>query len=174
MSAPVRWLLILVAALALVAAGCGGSDDEPSASDDTAIEETTTTDTTTSEDTPDPDLGDLSDVREDEDCQDLVNIGLTFSQALSGATDADAAEAFQQLADNVPSEIQADVQVLADWFAEYASKMQDIGLEAGQVPSAEQLAQLQTALASLDQDEVTASSDRLSAWAEENCDAAGG
>ena len=39
-----RWLSILVVALALVAAGCGGSDDASAATDETTIEETTTTD----------------------------------------------------------------------------------------------------------------------------------
>ena len=49
-----RWLSILVLALALVAAGCGGGDDESSASDTTTIEETTdtTTEDTTTEDDP--------------------------------------------------------------------------------------------------------------------------
>lgn len=167
-----RWLALLVLALALVAAGCGGSDDESAASDETTIEETTTSEETTDETTPDD--VDLSGVLADEDCRQLVSIGATFSQAITGATDAEAAEAFQALVDDVPEEIQADVQVLADWFAEYASKLQDIGLEAGQAPSAEQLAQLQTAFASLDQEEVTAASERLSAWATANCSAAGG
>ena len=44
-----RWLSILVVALALVAAGCGGSDNESAATDETTIEETTTTDETTTE-----------------------------------------------------------------------------------------------------------------------------
>jgi hypothetical protein len=168
-----RWLALLVLAVALVAAGCGGGDDDSSASGDTAIEETTTTEDTTSDDTTTDD-GDLSGVLADEDCRELVSIGATFSQALSGATDQDAAEAFQDLVDDVPDEIQADVQVLADWFAEYASKLQDVGIQPGQVPTAEQLAQLQTAFASLDQEEVSAASERLGTWAEANCSAAGG
>ena len=58
-----RWLSILVLALALVASGCGG-DDEPSASDEPAVEETTTADTTTEDEgsgTSDFDVA-------DEDC----------------------------------------------------------------------------------------------------------
>ena len=47
-----RWLAILVLAVALVAAGCGG-DDDSTASDDTTIEETLTDDTTTDETTTD-------------------------------------------------------------------------------------------------------------------------
>ena len=172
-----RWLALLVLALALVAAGCGGGDDDSSAADDTTIEETTTTEDTTSEDTTsDDDLSDddLSGVLADEDCRELVNISVTFGQAIAGATDSEAAEAFQDLVDDVPSEIQADVQILADWFAEYASTLQDIGIQAGQVPDAQQLAELQAAFAALDQEEVSAASERLSTWAQENCSAAGG
>ncbi len=172
-----RWLALLVLALALVAAGCGGSDDESSAADETTIEETTTSEETTTEDTTSEettDDGDLSGVLADEDCLQLASIGAKFSEALTGASDEEAAAAFQQLADEVPDEIQADVQVLADWFAEYASKLQDIGLQPGQTPNAEQIAQLQTVLASLDQEEVSAASERIGTWANENCAAAGG
>ena len=170
-----RWLALLVLALALVAAGCGG-DDDSSASDETTIEETTTTtEATTSEDETSSDTDtDVAGILGDEDCLQLASIGATFAQAISGATDEEAVEAFQQLADEVPDEISADVQTLADWFAEYASTLEDIGLQAGQVPSAEQLQQLQTELAATDQEELSAASERLQAWANENCDATGG
>ncbi len=46
-----RWLSILVVALALVAAGCGGSDDESSATDETTVEETLTDETSTDDST---------------------------------------------------------------------------------------------------------------------------
>ena len=172
-----RWLALLVMALALVAAGCGGGDDESAGSDETTIEETTTTETTsedtTSEETTDTDV-DVSEILNDEDCLRLAGIGATFGQALTGATDEEAAEAFQNLVDEVPDEIKADVQVLADWLADYMAKLQDIGIQAGQTPTAEQLAQLQTALADSNQPELTAASERLQAWATENCEAAGG
>jgi hypothetical protein len=166
-----RWLALLVMALALVAAGCGGSDNESAASDETTTEETTSTESTTEEST---DTGDLSGVLDDEDCLRLASIGATFAKAISGATDEEAAEAFQNLADNVPDEIKADVQVLADWFAEYSAKVKDIGIEAGQTPTAEQIQQLSAALADTNQEEVTAASERLGTWANENCSAAGG
>ena len=168
-----RWLAVLVMALALVAAGCGGGDDS-TASDETTVEETTTSeDTTTSEETTDTDV-DASDVLGDEDCLKLASIGATFAQAVTGATDEEATEAFQNLVDDVPDEIKADVQVLADWFAEYSAKLKDIGLQAGQTPTAAQVAQLQAALADTNQEELTAASERLQAWANANCDAAGG
>ena len=168
-----RLLAVLVMALALVAAGCGGGDDS-TASDETTVEETTTSeDTTTSEETTDTDV-DASAVLGDEDCLKLASIGATFAQAVTGATDEEATEAFQNLVDDVPDEIKADVQVLADWFAEYSAKLKDIGLQAGQTPTAAQVAQLQAALADTNQEELTAASERLQAWANANCDAAGG
>jgi hypothetical protein len=168
-----RWLSILVVAVALVAAGCGGGDDESSASDETTVEETTSTettseDTTTSDETTDTDV-DVSGILNDEDCLRLAGIGATFAQAITGATDEEAAEAFQSLVDDVPDEIKADVQVLADWFAEYSAKVEDIGIEAGQTPTAAQVQELSAALAGTNQDEVSAASERLGTWANENC-----
>jgi len=172
-----RWLALLVMALALVAAGCGGSDNESATSDETAIEETTSTETTsedtTTEETTDTDV-DVSGILNDEDCLRLAGIGATFAQALTGASDEEATEAFQNLVEEVPDEIKADVQTLATWLADYTAKLKDIGITTGSTPTADQLQQLQAALADTNQEELTAASDRLQAWANENCDAAGG
>jgi hypothetical protein len=164
-----RWLSILVLALALVAAGCGGSDNESATSDDeTTVEETLTEETTdgatTDESTTDTDL---SGILGDEDCLALASVGVTFAQALSGASTDEATEAFADLAEKVPDEIEGDVQILAQWFAQYSADLEAIGLEAGATPTAEQLQQLQ-ALAAPDQ-EVTAASNRIEAWSQENC-----
>ena len=164
-----RWLAVLVLALTLVAAGCGGSD-ESAATDETTTEETTTEETTTEETTTEDTGGtDLSGVLGDEDCFALASVGASFAQAVTGATDEEAAEALQSLAGEVPDEIKADVQVLADWFADYTAKLKDIGIEAGQATSADQLQQLQAALAATNQEELTAASQRLEAWTQENC-----
>ena len=170
-----RWLSILVLAVALVAAGCGGGNDESAASTETTTtEETTTSETTTSDETTtdgSTDTTDLSGILGDEDCLALASVGATMAQAFSGAsgsTDDNTAE-LEALADKVPDEIKADVQVLARAFATYADKLQDIGVEAGQTPSAQQLQQLQTAIASLDQEELTAASQRIEAWSQKNC-----
>jgi hypothetical protein len=172
-----RWLALLVMALALVAAGCGGSDKESAGSDETTTEETTTTETasedTTSEETTDTDV-DLSGILEDDDCLALAGVGATIAQAFTGASgDADSDE-LAQLVDKVPDEIKADVQVLAEAYGTYADKIADIGIEPGSTPSAEQLQELQGALASLDQQELTAAANRIEAWAKDNCEAAGG
>jgi hypothetical protein len=166
----VRWLSILVLALALVAAGCGG-DDDSSASADTTIEETTTADTTdetTTDETTDEGSGASDFDFADEDCQALLGAAAAFSQAFTGAG-GDGGEAFAELQERVPDEIKADVQVLAEWYSEYASRLEDIGLQPGETPTAEQLQQLQQAIAGLDSAEVTEASQRLSTWAEQNC-----
>ncbi len=171
-----RWLSVVavVVTLAVAGVGCGGGDE--SASGDSTVTETTTEETTTEETTTDEstDTGDLAGVLADEDCLKLASVGATFSQAIAGATDEEAAAAFQNLVDDVPDEIKADVQVLANWFAEYTAKLKDIGLEAGQTPTADQLQQLQAALTSTNQEELTAASERLQTWASENCQAVGG
>jgi hypothetical protein len=144
-----RWLALVVLSLALVAAGCGGGSNESAA----------TTDTT-----------DLSGILDDEDCLALAGIGATIAQALSGATSGNAnTEELQQLVDKVPDEIQADVQTLANAFGQYAAKLKDIGIKAGSAPSAAQLQQLQAAIASLDQQKLTAASNHIQAWAKDNC-----
>ena len=166
-----RWLSILVLALALVAAGCGGSDDESSASDETTIEETTTTDDSTTDDTTTDESTDtdLSGVLGDEDCLALAGVGASIAQAFSGAVDSADEADLEELASKVPEEIRADVETLAQALATYSEEIQDIGIEAGATPSAEQLQELQTAIASLDQEELTAASQRLEAWSQENC-----
>ncbi len=170
-----RWLSILVLALALVAAGCGGSDDEPSASDDTTVEETLTDETTdeTTEDTGTDTDADFNFA--DEDCQSLVAAFLGVSQAFAaaaGGSDAELeeqAEAFAEFADDVPEEISDDVATLAAAYGQYIEVIQDAGIEPGEIPTAEQAQELAEALESVGTADVTAASERLSAWTTENC-----
>jgi hypothetical protein len=161
-----RWLALLVLSIALVAAGCGGGSNESAA---TTTTETTTTESTSTEDTS-TGTTDLSGILNDKDCLALAGIGATIAQAFSGATAGNAnTEELQQLVDKVPDEIQADVQTLADAFGQYAAKLKDIGIKSGSTPSAAQLQQLQAAIASLDQQKLTAASNHIEAWAKDNC-----
>ena len=169
-----RWLSILVLAVALIAAGCGGGSDESAASTETTTtEETTTSETTTSEETTtdgSTDTTDLSGILGDEDCLALASVGATMAQAFAGASGStDNSAELEDLASKVPDEIKADVQVLAQAFATYSAKLKDIGVEAGKTPTADQLQQLQAAIASLDQQELTAASQRIEAWSKKNC-----
>ena len=170
-----RWLSVLVVAFALVSAGCGGGNDESAASTETTTEETTTTsDTTTSGETTtdgSTDTTDLSGILGNEDCLALASVGATMAQAFAGASGStnDNSAELEALASKVPDEIKADVQVLAQAFATYSAKLKDIGVEAGKTPTADQLQQLQGAIASLDQQELTAASQRIEAWSKKNC-----
>ena len=164
-----RWLSILVLALALVAAGCGGGDDDSSASETTTVEETT-------EETTDDGTATSGDFDfADEDCRGLVAAVLGVSQAFAaaaGGSDAELqeqAEAFSEFADDVPEEIRADVQTLADAYGQYIDVLQDAGLQPGELPTAEQAQQLQDALQAVGTADVTAASERLGTWTTENC-----
>jgi ABC-type glycerol-3-phosphate transport system substrate-binding protein len=176
-SAAVRRLTVLLAllalALAVVAAGCGGSNSESSATttDTSALTETTTEETTTEETTSSDttDSTDLSGVLGNEDCLALAGVGASIAQAFSGAVDNGDQASLDELASKVPDEIKADVTTLAQALATYSAKIKGIGIEPGSTPSAAQLQQLQTAIASLDQTELTAASQRLEAWSKENC-----
>ncbi|MET0560291.1 MAG: hypothetical protein ABW012_01540 [Gaiellaceae bacterium] len=167
-----RWLSILVVALALIAAGCGGSDDDSSASDDTTVEETLTEESTTDDATTD---GDTDFNFADEDCQSLVAAFLGVSQAFAaaaGGSDAELeeqAEAFAEFADDVPDEISDDVATLAAAYGQYIEVIQDAGIEPGEIPTAAQAQELSEALESVGTADVTAASERLSAWTTENC-----
>ena len=169
-----RWLSFLVLALAIVAAGCGGGDDDSSASDTTTVEETTTEETT--EETTDDGTATSGDFDfADEDCRGLVAAFLGVSQAFAaaaGGSDAELqeqAEAFSEFADDVPEEIRADVQTLADAYGQYIDVLQDAGLQPGELPTAEQAQQLQDALQAVGTADVTAASERLGTWTTENC-----
>jgi hypothetical protein len=167
-----RWLAIGVAVLglALVGAGCGGGDDEATGDDTAIVTETTDTDSLETTDDTSTDTADLSEILDDEDCLALASAGAAFAQAFSGTGDSSGStEELQELASKVPDEIREDVQTLAQALAGYAEKLQDIGVEAGATPTAEQVQQLQAAIASFDQQELTAASNRIEAWTQKNC-----
>ena len=166
-----RWLSILVVALALVAAGCGGSDEESAASDETTVEETLTEETTAeaTEETTEDTGTETNFEFADEDCQALIGVGASIAAAFSGAVDSGSQEDLEELASKVPDEIKADVETLAKALATYSAEIEKIGIEPGSTPSAAELQELQTAIASLNQDELTAASENLEAWSQENC-----
>jgi hypothetical protein len=151
-----RWLAVLVVALALVAAGCGGADDS------TASDETT--DTGTSEGTFN---------WASEDCQSLVKAYVGLSAAVGAAsTGKDVSpeiEEFSKYVDEVPEEVRADVQTIASAYGEFAQKLKDIGYTPGTVPTADQIQQLQDAAQSVGDPDVKAASERLTAWTTKNC-----
>jgi ABC-type glycerol-3-phosphate transport system substrate-binding protein len=170
----VRFVLVLVVALALLAAGCGGGSNESAATTETTTAaDTTTTETTTTSETTSgetTDTTDLSSVLGNKDCLALASVGATMAKAFAGTNgvSGDTAE-LDALASKVPEEIRADVETLAQAFSQYASKLKDIGITPGTTPSADQLQQLQSALTSLDQQKLTEASARIEAWSKKNC-----
>jgi hypothetical protein len=171
-----RLAALLVAALALVAAGCGGSSDEASSDTTTVAVETTTTEATTTEDmtttdtatdtTSNADLGALTGK-----CAELAGLGTKLAAAMGGqdAGVADVSKVFDELADEVPDEIKADWQVLAENFGKIAEALKGVDLTNGGTPDAETLAKLQELSATLDSQEVRQATTHIEAWVTENC-----
>ena len=168
-----RIAALLIAVLALVAAGCGGSSSDEASSDTetTVATETTATDDMTatdddSETSTDVDLGNLSG-----ECAQFAGISSTLAQSLSGqdANIEDAAKAFDEIADKVPDEIKDDYQVIAENFSKIAEALKGVDLASGQTPSPEALAKLQELSASMDSAEVQQASQHIEAWVQEHC-----
>ena len=170
-----RLAALLVAALALVAAGCGGSSDE--ASSDTATvatettEATTTEDMTTTEETTTEGSGGAGAAALTGKCAELAGLGSKLAAAMGGqdAGVADVSKLFDELADEVPDEIKADWQVLAENFQKIAEALQGVDLTSGATPDAETLAKLQKLTATLDSQEVQQAAAHIEAWATKNC-----
>ena len=171
-----RWLSILVVALALVAAGCGGGSDNASATtDETTTEETTTIDETTPEASTDTSSTDTDATFNfaSEDCQSLVKAYVGLSAAIAAASGGQDVtgdiEKFSQYVDEVPEEIRGDVQTIAAAYGTFADELKGIGYTPGQVPTADQLQKLQDASGSLGTPEVQAAGEHLNTWTTENC-----
>jgi ABC-type glycerol-3-phosphate transport system substrate-binding protein len=171
-----RWLIIAAAtlALAVAAAGCGGSDEESSGTttDTTVVTETTTDESTTEEtttgETTEETTTDLSGVLGSEDCIQLVAALASLGQAFAAPGSGDDASDFFGNFDP-PDEIKDDIQTLSEWYQAYAAAVKDAGFEPGTTPSADQLQSFQAAIASLDQEGVSAASERIGVWAQTNC-----
>jgi hypothetical protein len=181
-----RWMsaAVAAAALMLVAAGCGGSSSESSSaaaetttSSETTGMETTATETESSESTTSEETGSTGSETTGLTgaCKDLAEIGQKYSEALAKAgsgSDNDlgaAASAFSEFADQVPDEVKADFQTLADAFAVYAKALEGLDLKAGEVPSASQIAKLTEAAKSFNAGKVTQASANIEAWVTKNC-----
>jgi hypothetical protein len=180
-------VVLLLAALALTAAGCGGGGSKNSAAttEAAATEATTTEEATTEEATTEAATTEeatteaatttspIAGLVAGGKCKDLANLGQKYSQALSGAGNSQdlekSAEVLQEFADEAPSEIKADFQVLAD----YLTKIVDVvgNLKPGDTPSATQLQKLQELGTSIDTQKLTQASQNITAWVAKNCKA---
>jgi hypothetical protein len=172
--------LALLAALMLVAAGCGSSSKNSAATTEAATTEAATTEEATTEEatteaatTEATTTSALGGLVASGKCKDLQNLGQKYSEALSGSgagTDLKkTAQVIKEFADEAPSEIKSDFQVVAD----YMSKIADVAgdLKPGQTPSATQLQKLQQLSTSIDTQKLTTASQHITAWVAKNCKA---
>lgn len=163
---------LLVAALALVAAGCGGSSNEESSdttSAETTTEVTTTAEMTTTEETSTESSGAGAAALTGQ-CAQLAGLGSKLAAAMGGqdAGVTNVSKLFDELADQVPDEIKADWQVLAQNFQKIADALKGADLSSG-TPDAATLAKLQKLSTTLDSQEVRQASAHIEAWAKKNC-----
>ena len=177
-----RLLVIPIAVLALVAPGCGGDSSNESSADATettvAAETTMTTEETTdssasasasaSSSSSSSSTGDLALGGK---CKEFVGVSQQLAASLSGQT-ADlqqASKLFDEIADQVPDEIKADYQVIAENFKKIADALKGVDLTSGEAPSPEVLAKLQELAQSMDSPKVKQATEHIQAWVQENC-----
>ncbi len=167
-----RLALLALAMLALVGAGCGGDDTSDTSADanSTVVTETTGDDTNDVEDltetTGDDDIGQL-----EGKCAELAGIGAKLSQSLSGQSgDLDeASRVFDEIADEVPDEIKADYEVIAENFDKIVEALKDVDLTSGGTPNAEAIAKLQQLATTFDSPELREATANIEAWTQKNC-----
>jgi len=173
-----RIAALLIAVLALVAAGCGGSSNDEGSSDTETTVATTMTETDTDAATDDStateaetDTDGSGEIALGGKCAELAQLGAKLSQSMAGqdADLEDASRFFDELAGQVPDEIKGDYEVIARNFKKIAEALKGVNLQAGQAPSADQAAKLQQALASINNAEVEKATQHIEAWARANC-----
>jgi hypothetical protein len=178
--------VLLLAALALTAAGCGGSSKNSAATTEAATTEATTTEEATTEEatteaatteeatteaatTTSPIAGLVASGK----CKDLANLGQKYSQALSGAGDTQnlkkTAEVVQEFANDAPSEIKDDFKVVAGYLTKVADVVGNI--KPGQTPDAATLGKLQKLSTEIDAQKLTQAGNNITAWVTKNCKA---
>ncbi len=184
---PVQILVFLLLATAvLAAAGCGSKKSASSATTTTTTEvtsttettatDTTATDTTTTTTTSGTDTSAaaaLGALASSGNCKSFADLGAAFSSALTGAGGDPQKEAqlFQQFVDQAPSDIKADMQVIADDFSKIADALKGVDLSSGKTPGPAALAKIAALQGSLDQQKLATAEQHITAWATANCHA---
>lgn len=166
------WLALLLVTLALLGASCGGDDEASGEGETTAVETITATETTGEETgTTETETDTAVEGLASDECLQLVAIGAVIAQAVAGAEggSAEPPAFLDDIVGKAPAEIADDLEILAGAYREYADVIAGLDLKEGETPSGEDLQKIQSAIASLDDPEVQAAAERVSAWAEENC-----
>ena len=167
-------IMVLAAALlggmGLVVAGCGskGGSNAPMSNAAPASATSTTTASTTT--TPNPSSLGLACSRRRTAARSSAS-RRRFATALTGAGQdlAKTAELMKSFADQTPSEIRPDFQVLADAYAKVAAALKGVDLSSGKAPSADVIAKLSKLSSQIDTAKVSQASTNISTWATKNC-----
>jgi hypothetical protein len=176
--------VMLLAALALLAAGCGGSSKNAAATTEAATTEATTEAATTEEATTEEATTEaattteatsttaLGGIATSGNCKELQDLSTKLSSVLSSTNPSAAdikkeAEVLNEFADKAPSEIKAEFKTVAA----FVDKVADIygNVKPGQVPDAATLQKLQGLQG--DAQKVSAAGQKIAAWAQKNCHA---
>jgi len=159
-------LSLLAVVLLVVVTACGGSAKK-SASPTTTAAAATKQSTTTSTVSP--------SFASSKNCAQLMALGAKIAGAMQPSSGnaqtsiANEAKALQALASAAPEEIRGDFETFASAFTAYIQAFEKVGLKAGKVPSAAQLAQMATAAKALSTPKLQAAEQHLSAWSQKNC-----
>ncbi len=162
--------IAVVLVLALMGTSCGGDDNDTASGTDTVVTETQgiTAEDTTTDETTDDDGSFATD-----ECSSLVAAASSVATAFSATGDTgeleEARAEVEEFADDAPDEIRDDLQVLVDAYDELAAVLDDVDIEPGETPTAEAIQELQAAIASIDQAEVTEAAANVNAWTTANC-----
>jgi hypothetical protein len=148
-------LLVLFACFALVTAACGGGGDD-SGSDSSGDDGS---DGAVAKGDPDSDFCELAR-KFTKDFEDSSNAQNANDQA---AVFKDLRAAIEKLEDKAPDEIEADVKVVADAFRESDDLLKKYDYDFTKVPEEE------ASKISLQDPEVTKSSDRVESYFEKTC-----
>lgn len=157
-----RFVAVLMVG-AFVLAACGGGDDgdavSPAAGDGGG------------------DAGGVTGVFGTAECAQAVAAWSAAAAAVPAAMSGSAGDLdttltqLQAFADAAPEEIRADLVLVYQAYGAFMAAIQDSGYDpaSGEVPSAEAIAAMEAASATLDDPEFAAASDRVSAWFDANC-----
>jgi hypothetical protein len=111
------------------------------------------------------------------ECAQAVSAWAAAAAAVPAAASGSAADLqtsldqLQAFAAAAPEAIRDDLMLVYQAYGEFVKAMQDTGFDptSGEVPSAETIAAMEAASQKLDDPELTAASDRVSAWFAANC-----
>jgi hypothetical protein len=150
-------LVALFAMLAFVSSACGGSDDN--SSDDNGSSSSSSNDGTVAKGDPDSDFCDSAR----KFSKDFNDTGDADTPEEQKAVFKDLRSAIDTLEDEAPDEIEDDVKVVADAFRESDDLLKKYDYDFTKVPEEE------ASKISINDPEVTASSDRVESYFEKTC-----